>query len=72
MFNSSLFRVDLIDVTSYTPYSIALLNGELLVGLENGIIRINNKIMTQTVSNICPNTNYEIYSILIYQNQYTG
>ena len=50
--------------------SIASLNGELLVGHEsNGIIRIKNKIVTQTVSNICP-TQAWINSILIYKNQY--
>ncbi len=70
VFNSSLFRIDYINVTSYEPVSIALLNGDLLVGLSsNGIIRIRNKNVTQTVSNICPTGSW-IDSIFIYKNQY--
>ena len=65
-----LFRIDYIDVTPYTPDSIALLNGELLVGHDsNGIIRIKNKNVTQTVSSLCLTDDW-ISSILIYQNQY--
>ncbi len=55
VFNSSLFRIDYIDVTSYNPSSIALLNDDLLVGhTANGIIKIKNKNVYHTVSKICP------------------
>ena len=54
MFNSSLYRIDYIIVTSVSAFSIAFLNGELLVGHgSNGIIRIKNKTVTDAVSNIC-------------------